>query len=139
MTKITFGDNPSPDLNYRQVINYVRFSAGTPPQLWKQLIQNFQKFANWKIFLSFTCKITKSKRQNTFAFSLQRILQKDKMPKIVNCINQYLLERWTCSHFFVRFINLKGFRFRCNCGESYLWNVQSSSSHVLITHKSILV
>jgi len=46
MTKITFGDNPSPDLNYRQVINYVRFSAGTPPQLWKQLIQNFQKFAN---------------------------------------------------------------------------------------------
>jgi hypothetical protein len=44
--KIMFGDNPSPDLNYRQVINYVRFSAGTPPQLWKQLIQNFQKFAN---------------------------------------------------------------------------------------------
>ena len=60
MPKITFGDNPSPDLNYRQVINYVRFSAGTPPQLWKQLIQNFQKFANWNIFLSFTCKIIKN-------------------------------------------------------------------------------
>ena len=139
MTKITFGDNPSPDLSYRQVINYVRFSAGTPPQLWKQLIQNFQKFANWKIFLSFTCKIIKKQIDKNCCIFTSRISQHDEILKIVNDINQYLLERWTDSHFFVRFINLKGFRFRCNCGKSYLWNVQSSSSHVLITHKSVLV
>ena len=63
--------------------------------------------------------------------------RKDKMTKIVNCINQYLLERWTCSHFFVRFINLKsvpGFRFRCNCGESYLWNFLSPRTHFNYLH-----
>ena len=97
---------------------------------WFKIFKNLQ---TEKFSFLLHVKLQNQKTKRCFIFTA-RILQKDKMPKIVNCINQYLLERWTCSHFFVRFINLKGFRFRCNCGESYLWNVQSSSTHLNYLH-----
>ena len=52
------------------------------------------------------------------------------MLEIAKNIDQYLLERRTCSHFFVRFINLKGFMFHCNCGKSYL-NLCGKVSHLI--------